>query len=319
MDQVTIRVFSRDEAKQDQKRMQCGSDRIQYYLGDVRDPEAISKALVDVDYVFHAAALKQVPSGEFFPLEHVKTNVIGTSNVISAAISSGVRKVVCLSTDKAVYPINAMGISKAMMEKVAQSFGRAGMDSSTKVCITRYGNVLMSRGSVVPRFLQQIRNGEELTVTHEGMTRFLMTLQESVELVLEAFETGNSGDIFIRKGPATSIGLLARAIALLEGYPESKIRQVGVRHSEKLYESLLSSEELAVAEDRGDFFRVPLDARDLNYQNYFDSGERDFAFSEGYHSHNAEQLGLEETANLLRTLPEYQNYVLNQNDSGGNR
>ena len=319
MNQATIRVFSRDEAKQDQMRMRFGSDRIQYYLGDVRDAESLSRALVDVDFVFHAAALKQVPSGEFFPLEHVKTNIIGTENVIREAINSGVSKVVCLSTDKAVYPINAMGISKAMMEKVAQSFGRGGMDSATKVCITRYGNVLMSRGSVVPRFLQQIRSGEDLTVTHEAMTRFLMTLEESVELVLEAFETGNSGDIFIRKGPATSVGVLARAVALLEGYPDSKIRQVGVRHSEKLYESLLSSEELAVAEDQGDFFRGPLDARDLNYHNYFVSGERDFVFTEGYHSHNAEQLGLEETATLLQTLPEYQSYLLNEKDSGANR
>jgi len=300
-----VRVFSRDEAKQDAMRTKFPDSRLKLYLGDVRDSESVASALSGVRFVFHAAALKQVPAGEFFPMEFVKTNVIGTSNLLRQAALSGVDKVVCLSTDKAVYPINAMGISKAMMEKVAISFAREQFGGHTKVSVTRYGNVLMSRGSVVPRFLEQVKAGKPLTVTNGEMTRFLMTLDDSVELVLQSFSSESSGDILVKKSPAATISDLAQAVNRLSNREPNLIEEIGVRHAEKLYESLLSSEEHAVAQDLGDYYRIPVDDRDLNYENYFNRGEQDFSFSEGYHSHNAERLGADAVEELLSSLPEF--------------
>lgn len=301
-----VRVLSRDEAKQDAMRTRFPDSRLKFYLGDVRDSESIASALTGVQFVFHAAALKQVPAGEFFPMEFVKTNVIGTANLLKQAAKVGVEKVVCLSTDKAVYPINAMGISKAMMEKVAISFAREQFGGRTKVSVTRYGNVLMSRGSVVPRFLAQLKEGKPLTVTNGEMTRFLMTLDDSVELVLESFESEESGDILVKKSPAATINDLAQAVNRLSDRAPDLIEKIGVRHAEKLYESLLSSEEFAVAEDLGNYYRIPIDDRDLNYESYFNQGEQDFSFSDGYHSHNTERLGAKEIENLLSSLPEFQ-------------
>lgn len=296
------RVLSRDEKKQDDQRRKYGNPKLKFYLGDVRDPQSVLAAMRGVDYVFHAAALKQVPSCEFHPLEAVKTNVVGTENVIEAAITCGVKRVVCLSTDKAVYPINAMGISKAMMEKVmvAKSRGLEGTD--TVVCGTRYGNVMASRGSVIPLFVEQLLAGHPLTVTDPNMTRFMMTLDDAVDLVLYAFEHGTNGDIFVQKAPAATIDALAHALMDLAGRPDHEIRVIGTRHGEKLYEALLSREEMACAEDRGNYFRVPPDLRDLNYSKFVEKGEISISRSEDYNSHNTTRLDVEGIKHLLLKL-----------------
>lgn len=295
-----IRIFSRDEKKQDDMRNFFKNDKIKYFIGDVRDYNSIEYALRDVDYVFHAAALKQVPSCEFFPMQAVKTNIEGTHNVIRAAAFNKVKKVICLSTDKAAYPINAMGISKAMMEKVAIAEARNLTD--TVVCLTRYGNVMASRGSVIPLFLSQIEKGEVLTITDPNMTRFLMSLEEAVELVLFAFEHGNSGDLFVNKAPAGTIGNLAQALKELCN-ADNEIKIIGTRHGEKLFETLCTREEMVKAEDMGAFFRIPADNRDLNYAQYFSEGEQYVSIIEDYHSHNTEQLGVEGMKELLVKLP----------------
>ena len=295
-----IRIFSRDEKKQDDMRNQLKSDKLKFYIGDVRDYNSVERAMRGVDYVFHAAALKQVPSCEFFPLEATKTNVFGTQNVIDAAGVNKVQKVICLSTDKAAYPINAMGISKALMEKVAVAASRNL--SETTVCLTRYGNVMASRGSVIPLFLSQIKAGNTLTITDPKMTRFLMSLDEAVELVLFAFENGNQGDLFVNKAPAGTIGDLAEALKQLCN-ADNEVKVIGTRHGEKLYETLCTREEMMKAEDMGDFYRIPADNRDLNYAQYFSEGEEDVALIEDYHSHNTEQLGVEGMKNLLVKLP----------------
>ena len=295
-----IRIFSRDEKKQDDMRNQLKSDKLKFYIGDVRDYNSVERAMRGVDYVFHAAALKQVPSCEFFPLEATKTNVFGTQNVIDAAGINKVQKVICLSTDKAAYPINAMGISKALMEKVAVAASRNL--SETTVCLTRYGNVMASRGSVIPLFLSQIKAGNTLTITDPKMTRFLMSLDEAVELVLFAFENGNQGDLFVNKAPAGTIGDLAEALKQLCN-ADNEVKVIGTRHGEKLYETLCTREEMMKAEDMGDFYRIPADNRDLNYAQYFSEGEEDVALIEDYHSHNTEQLGVEGMKNLLVKLP----------------
>lgn len=295
-----IRIFSRDEKKQDDMRNQLKNDKLKFYIGDVRDYNSVEKAMRGVDYVFHAAALKQVPSCEFFPLEATKTNVFGTENVINAAMANKVKKVICLSTDKAAYPINAMGISKALMEKVAIAASRNNQE--TTVCLTRYGNVMASRGSVIPLFLKQIQNGDSITITDPNMTRFLMSLDEAVELVLFAFEHGNPGDLFVNKAPAGTIGDLAQALKELCN-ADSEVKVIGTRHGEKLYETLCTREEMVKAEDMGDFYRIPADNRDLNYAQYFSEGEKDISIIEDYHSHNTLQLGVEGMKNLLSNLP----------------
>ncbi|MBE9600318.1 polysaccharide biosynthesis protein [Pedobacter sp. MC2016-24] len=295
-----IRIFSRDEKKQDDMRNTLKSDKLKFYIGDVRDASSISNAMKDVDYVFHAAALKQVPSCEFFPLEATKTNVFGTQNVIDAAISNNVAKVICLSTDKAAYPINAMGISKALMEKVAIAASRNSTE--TVVCLTRYGNVMASRGSVIPLFLKQIQQGSALTITDPNMTRFLMSLEDAVDLVLFAFEHGNPGDLFVNKAPAGTIGDLAQALKELCN-ADNEIKVIGTRHGEKLYETLCTREEMVKAQDMGDFYRIPADNRDLNYAQYFSEGETDISRIEDYHSHNTEQQGVEGMKTLLSGLP----------------
>lgn len=297
-----IRIFSRDEKKQDDMRNQLKNDKLKFYIGDVRDYSSIERAMHGVDYVFHAAALKQVPSCEFFPLEATKTNVFGTQNVIDAAVANGVAKVICLSTDKAAYPINAMGISKALMEKVAIAASRNIRENKTTVCLTRYGNVMASRGSVIPLFLKQIKEGNTLTITDPKMTRFLMSLDEAVELVLFAFENGNQGDLFVNKAPAGTIGDLAQALKELCN-ANNEIKIIGTRHGEKLYETLCTREEMVKAEDMGDFYRIPADNRDLNYAQYFSEGEEDVSLIEDYHSHNTEQQGVEGMKKLLSTLP----------------
>jgi UDP-N-acetylglucosamine 4,6-dehydratase/5-epimerase len=297
-----IRIFSRDEKKQDDMRNQLKSDKLKFYIGDVRDYASIERAMRGVDYVFHAAALKQVPSCEFFPMEAVKTNVMGTQNAIDAAVANKVSKIICLSTDKAAYPINAMGISKAMMEKVAVAASRTIPNNDTTVCLTRYGNVMASRGSVIPLFLNQIKTGQTLTITDPNMTRFLMSLDEAVELVLFAFEHGNQGDLFVNKAPAGTIGDLAQALKELSN-ATNEIKVIGTRHGEKLYETLCTREEMIKAEDMGEFYRVPADNRDLNYAQYFSEGEQDISKIEDYHSHNTEQLGVEGMKKLLVKLP----------------
>ena len=297
-----IRIFSRDEKKQDDMRNQLKSDKLKFYIGDVRDYASIERAMRGVDYVFHAAALKQVPSCEFFPMEAVKTNVMGTQNAIDAAVANKVSKIICLSTDKAAYPINAMGISKAMMEKVAVASSRTIPNNDTTVCLTRYGNVMASRGSVIPLFLNQIKTGQTLTITDPNMTRFLMSLDEAVELVLFAFEHGNQGDLFVNKAPAGTIGDLAQALKELSN-ASNEIKVIGTRHGEKLYETLCTREEMIKAEDMGEFYRVPADNRDLNYAQYFSEGEQDVSKIEDYHSHNTEQLGVEGMKKLLVKLP----------------
>ena len=297
-----IRIFSRDEKKQDDMRNQLKSDKLKFYIGDVRDYASIERAMRGVDYVFHAAALKQVPSCEFFPMEAVKTNVMGTQNAIDAAVANKVSKIICLSTDKAAYPINAMGISKAMMEKVAVAASRTIANNETTVCLTRYGNVMASRGSVIPLFLNQIKTGQTLTITDPNMTRFLMSLDEAVELVLFAFEHGNQGDLFVNKAPAGTIGDLAQALKELSN-STNEIKVIGTRHGEKLYETLCTREEMIKAEDMGEFYRIPADNRDLNYAQYFSEGEQDISKIEDYHSHNTEQLGVEGMKKLLVQLP----------------
>ncbi|UOE41551.1 polysaccharide biosynthesis protein [Chryseobacterium suipulveris] len=295
-----IRIFSRDEKKQDDMRNLYKDDKIKYYIGDVRDYTSVEPATKGVDYVFHAAALKQVPSCEFFPMQAVKTNVEGTQNVIRAAAASGVKKVICLSTDKAAYPINAMGISKAMMEKVAVAESRNLTD--TVVCLTRYGNVMASRGSVIPLFVKQIQAGQEITVTDPKMTRFLMSLEEAVDLVLFAFEHGNPGDLFVNKAPAGTIGDLAQA--LKEMYKANNpIKIIGTRHGEKLYETLCTREEMIKAQDMGEFFRIPADNRDLNYAQYFSEGVSNVDDIQDYHSHNTVQQDVEGMKKLLGKLP----------------
>ena len=278
------------------------NEKLKFYIGDVRDYASIEGAMHGVDYVFNAAALKQVPSCEFFPLEAVKTNVLGTQNTLNAAIANKVKKVICLSTDKAAYPINAMGISKAMMEKVSIANSRNVPENETTICLTRYGNVMASRGSVIPLFLKQIKSGEPLTVTDPNMTRFLMSLTEAVELVLFAFENGHQGDLFVNKAPAATIGTLAQAIKELCN-ADNEIRVIGTRHGEKLYETLCTREEMTKAEDMGDFYRVPADHRNLNYNLYFSQGETDVSKVEDYHSHNTRQLDVEGVKELLVKLP----------------
>ncbi|WP_289663030.1 polysaccharide biosynthesis protein [Flavobacterium panacagri] len=295
-----IRIFSRDEKKQDDMRNQLKNDKLKFYIGDVRDYNSVERAMRGVDYVFHAAALKQVPSCEFFPLEATKTNVLGTQNVIDAAGTNKVKKVICLSTDKAAYPINAMGISKALMEKVAVAASRNLTD--TTVCLTRYGNVMASRGSVIPLFLKQIKENNPITITDPNMTRFLMSLDEAVELVLFAFENGNPGDLFVNKAPAGTIGDLAQALKELCN-ADNEVKIIGTRHGEKLYETLCTREEMVKAEDMGDFYRIPADNRDLNYAQYFSEGEEDVSLIEDYHSHNTEQQGVDGMKKLLSTLP----------------
>lgn len=304
-----IRIFSRDEKKQDDMRNHFKSDKLKFYIGDVRDIQSVNRVMQGIDYVFHAAALKQVPSCEFFPLEATKTNVLGTQNVIDAAANYGVQKVICLSTDKAAYPINAMGISKALMEKVAIASSRNL--TKTTVCLTRYGNVMASRGSVIPLFLNQIQSGLPITITDPNMTRFLMSLDEAVELVLFAFEHGNSGDLFVNKAPAGTIGDLAQALKeLCKSATEIKI--IGTRHGEKLYETLCTREEMVKAEDMGDFYRIPADNRDLNYAQYFSEGEQTISAIEDYHSHNTKQLGVAGMKELLIKLPLVRKEVLGE-------
>ncbi len=297
-----IRIFSRDEKKQDDMRKQYASGKLKFYIGDVRDPRSVSAAMRGVDYCFHAAALKQVPSCEFHPMEAVRTNVLGTENVLHAAIEAGVRRVVCLSTDKAVYPINAMGISKAMMEKVMVAMSRNLEGSGTVICGTRYGNVMASRGSVIPLFVDQVQAGKPITITDPAMTRFMMTLDDAVELVLYAFEHGANGDIFVQKAPAATVQVLARAILDLMQRPDHEIRVIGTRHGEKLYEALLSREERAAAQDLGGYFRVPPDGRDLNYGKFFDEGEPQISLAEDYNSHNTERLDPNGMKSLLLKL-----------------
>lgn len=295
-----IRVFSRDEKKQDDMRKRFANDKLKFYIGDVRDYNSVLNATRDVDFIFHAAALKQVPSCEFHPMEAVKTNVIGTENVLEAAISNRVKRVVCLSTDKAVYPINAMGISKALMEKVMVAKSRAS--GATVICGTRYGNVMASRGSVIPLFVDQLLAGKPLTVTDPGMTRFMMTLEDAVDLVLYAFQHGESGDIFVQKAPAATIEVLARALLQLLGSPGHPVHVIGTRHGEKQYEALLSREEMAGAQDLGGYFRVPPDLRDLNYGKFVEQGERRITESHDYNSHNTERLDVEGMQQLLLRL-----------------
>lgn len=294
-----IRIFSRDEKKQDDMRKKYANKKLKFYLGDVRDYSSINNAMNAVDYVFHAAALKQVPSCEFFPIEAVKTNILGTENVLSSAVENIVKRVICLSTDKAVYPINAMGISKAMMEKVF--IAKARNVDKTIICGTRYGNVMASRGSVIPLFVDQIKNGRPLTITDPSMTRYLMTMENAVDLVLYAFENGEAGDIFVQKAPASTIGDLAKAICQIYGVEEN-VKVIGTRHGEKLYETLLTREEMVHAEDMGDYYRIPADQRDLNYEKYFTDGQAEINYGWEYTSHNTERLDVKSTQKLLKEL-----------------
>ncbi len=298
-----IRIFSRDEKKQDDMRHQLQNPKVKFYIGDVRDKRSVDNAMAGVDYIFHAAALKQVPSCEFFPIQAVRTNVFGAENVLDSAIQHGVKKVIALSTDKACYPINAMGLSKAMMEKVAIAKGRAlGEDSATTICCTRYGNVMASRGSVIPLWIDQIKNKQDVTITDPNMTRFMMTLDDAVDLVLYAFENGVNGDLFVQKSPAATLDVLAKA--LIELYQvKTKIRIIGTRHGEKLYESLVTREEMAKAEDLENYYRIPCDGRDLNYDKYFIEGEEKITAFEDYHSHNTRRLDEQEMIQLLLKIP----------------
>lgn len=295
-----IRVFSRDEKKQDDMRKAYAHEKLKFYIGDVRDRQSVADALHGVHYVYHAAALKQVPSCEFHPMEAVKTNVLGTENVLEGAVAAGVERVVCLSTDKAVYPINAMGISKAMMEKV--TIAKARNSKRTVICVTRYGNVMASRGSVIPLFVDQIQSGRPLTVTDPNMTRFMMTLDDAVNLVLYAFEHGAPGDVFVQKAPAATIGTLIEAITELLSAPAAPVQTIGTRHGEKLYEALLSREEMVSAQDLGEYYRVPPDMRDLNYSVYFERGDVEITAASEYHSHNTQRLDVEGMKQLLLKL-----------------
>ena len=304
-----INIFSRDEAKQDEMRRRFNDERLRFFIGDVRDADSVAPAVRGADYVFHAAALKQVPSCEFFPQQAVKTNVLGSDNVIKAAAEAGVKSLVCLSTDKAVYPVNAMGMSKALMEKTAQAFARNFPDSDMTVSVTRYGNVMYSRGSVIPMFVNQLKSGQPLTLTDPEMTRFLMSLAESVDLVEYAFLNANPGDIYVKKAPGATVEVLARAVASLLGHDAPEIKVIGARHGEKMHEALLSSEENAKAVDEGDFFRVPLDARSLQYELYFDEGSSKPPLAEDYTSLSTRQLNVDETKELLLKLPEMRELV----------
>jgi len=297
-----IRIFSRDEKKQDDMRHTLQSSKVKFYIGDVRDKRSVDGVMSGVDYVFHAAALKQVPSCEFFPIQAVRTNVLGTENVLDSAIQFGIKNVIVLSTDKACYPINAMGISKAMMEKVAIAKARSlGDDSKTTICCTRYGNVMASRGSVIPLWVDQMKAGNEITITDPNMTRFMMTLDDAVDLVLYAFEHGKSGDLFVQKAPAATLEVLVNA--LFELYQcEPMMRIIGTRHGEKLYESLVTREEMAKAEDMGEYYRIPCDGRDLNYDKYFIEGKEEIAEFEDYHSHNTQRLDIDQMKQLLLKL-----------------
>ncbi len=297
-----IRIFSRDEKKQDDMRKKYNNNKIKFYIGDVRDYQSILNATRGVDYIYHAAALKQVPSCEFHPMEAVKTNVLGTENVLEAAIQNEVKRIVCLSTDKAVYPINAMGISKAMMEKVIVAKSRNVDSEKTVISTTRYGNVMASRGSVIPLFLRQIINGQSITITDPNMTRFMMTLNDAVDLVLHAFENGTNGDIFVQKAPAATIDVLVQALLKITNKPNHQINIIGTRHGEKLYEALCSREEMFVAEDQGGYYRIPSDNRDLNYSKYNEEGEKDLSVIEDYNSHNTERLDVDGMVELLRKL-----------------
>jgi UDP-N-acetylglucosamine 4,6-dehydratase/5-epimerase len=297
-----IRIFSRDEKKQDDMRRTLNNPKVKFYIGDVRDRPSVNAGVKGVDYIFHAAALKQVPSCEFFPIEAVKTNILGTDNVLSAAERYRVKRVVVLSTDKAAYPINAMGMSKALMEKVMVARSRNLSDSKVVFCGTRYGNVMASRGSVIPLFIEQIKNKKALTLTDPQMTRFMMTLEDAVDLVLYAFKHGQNGDIFVQKSPAATIQVLADAICELYGYSVN-LNVIGTRHGEKLYETLVNREDMVKAEDLGGYFRIPADTRDLNYEQYFSEGINDVSASDEYHSHNTQQLDVEGMKNLLLKLP----------------
>jgi UDP-glucose 4-epimerase len=304
-----IRVFSRDEAKQDELRNKVQSEKVQFFLGDVRDRASVDGVIKGSHYIFHAAALKQVPSCEFFPMQAVATNVSGSMNVVESAIAHSVKSVVCLSTDKAVYPINAMGMTKALMEKTAQSYARARSNTGTRIAITRYGNVLMSRGSVVPLFLNQIQKGETLTVTHPQMTRFLMSLNESVDLVLHAFAHSETGDLFVKKALACDVETLVLALHKVLDVPFKGFKVIGIRHGEKMYESLLGAEEMLRAEDNGDYYKVPLDSRSLDYKLYFDEGNPHTGGIHGaFTSSTAHQLTVDEVSNLLISLPEFEMY-----------
>lgn len=305
-----IRIFSRDEKKQDDLRKELNNDKVKFYIGDVRDPLSVEYAVKGVDYIFHAAALKQVPSCEFFPMEAVKTNIIGTENVLNAAEKYEVKRVVVLSTDKAAYPINAMGMTKALMEKVAIAKSRNMDDSKTVICVTRYGNVMASRGSVIPLFLEQIKLGKPLTITNPNMTRFMMSLDDAVDLVWYAFENGKQGDLFVQKSPAATIEVLASAILELTG-SNNEIKIIGTRHGEKLYETLVNKEDMAKAEDLGQYFRVPADNRDLNYVKYFSEGDITIPEFEEYHSHNTNRLDIDGMKALLVNLYEIKTEIEN--------
>lgn len=301
-----IRIFSRDEKKQDDMRKKYNNPKLKFYLGDVRDINSITDAIRGVDFVFHAAALKQVPSCEFYPMQAVQTNVIGTENVLNCAINANVKKVIVLSTDKAVYPINAMGVSKAMMERVAVAKSRNLNDEELMIACTRYGNVMASRGSVIPLFIDQIRKDKEITITDPEMTRFMMSLDQAVELVLFAFENGHNGDIFVQKAPAATIELLAKTLTNMLKKPDHKISIIGTRHGEKLYEALLTREEKVHAIDMGEYYRIPADTRDLNYSKFYEKGEKVVTQADEYHSHNTLQLNEEELREILLNLLEIQ-------------
>lgn len=304
-----VRIFSRDEAKQDQMRNNLKDERVKFIIGDVRDQASTDPAIDGSDYVFHAAALKQVPSCEFFPMQAAATNISGSSNVLSSAVKYGIKGVVCLSSDKAVYPINAMGMTKALMEKIANSYARNFPESKTKISITRYGNVMMSRGSVIPLFLDQIRKGEPISVTNPKMTRFMMSLTDSVSLVTYAFKNASNGDLFVRKAPACSVETLVAAVSKIMGVDgKLKINHIGTRHGEKLYESLLGSEEGSRAIDHGEYFQVPLDTRTLDYQIYFNKGQRDNIAETAYTSHSTDRLDVEQVVELICKLPEFIDY-----------
>ena len=301
-----IRIFSRDEKKQDDMRKIYNSPKLKFYIGDVRDYNSVMDVMRGVDFVFHAAALKQVPSCEFYPVQAVYTNILGTENVLNAAIAFKVKKVVCLSTDKAAYPINAMGMSKALMEKVIVAKGRNLKDDETTICLTRYGNVMASRGSVIPLFIDQVRNGKPITITDPSMTRFMMSLDQAVDLVLFAFKNGKNGDLFIQKSPAATIEVLAHAMKDILGKPEHEVKIIGTRHGEKLYEVLMTKEEKVRAIDMGEYFRVPADGRDLNYSKYFEEGQEVITQAEEYNSHNTYRLNEEELKEMLINLFEIQ-------------
>ena len=307
-----IRIFSRDELKQDNMRKKYNNSKLNFFVGDVRDKASVDDAMKDVDFVFHAAALKQVPSCEFFPMQAVKTNILGTENVLNAAIEAKVKKVIALSTDKAVYPINAMGMSKALMERVIVSKGRN--QSKTMISCTRYGNVMASRGSVIPLFIQQIKEEKPITITNPEMTRFMMSLKQAVELVMFAFKNGSSGDIFVQKAPAATVKTLAESIRDILNKQKHEIKIIGTRHGEKLYETLLTKEEMVKAEDLDDYYRIPSDNRSLNYDQYFDSGSEIISQSDEYHSHNTKRLDKEELSDLLRTIPEIKKEISSINE-----